>query len=385
MNTVNLGKVRGEPFTIDKTYSSIEEMNNSFLTDDVKKDHFVVINTGNVEDEDNGKLYRKDEDGYTFIVDMSGKKGENGEKGDPGDIGDFSTLYDGTEVKTTSKIPIEQDGIVKKYTVEDVTKDKLSIKNPIAEGVLKTKANGSSDIDSFFVINSESADDVVTGTPAKTVKIDGNQINPLNFEKRYFNIPDMAGARRYTLIADITHWWDADTNITGLTKTGFIGTITASRPSNNSNADLFISTVSAIVAYKKSLSSQNCLNLKYFTSIYTFDEKKEQFKPCVISYNNKKYLALLIIGSSVDVEMSGAMYNLLPEFTTVLETDIEVLVEGTSLINTDTLTVSNKITSQKATISESSISSLTASTLKVSSTLVIPTEPSNVEGAIWIG
>ena len=368
MNTVNLGRVRGEPFTIDKTYSSIEEMNNSFATDDVKKDHFVVINTGNVEDEDNGKLYRKDEDGYTFIVDMSGKRGEDGEKGDPGDIGDFSTLSDGTNVKSTGKIPVEQDDEVKKYTVEDVTKDKLPIKNPVSEGVFKTKANGTSDNGSFFVVNPESTEDEKTGTPAKTVKINGNQINPFHFEKRYFFIPDMSGKRRYTLIADITYWWNADESTTELIKTGFVGTITAGRVNGINN--VFVSSVSAMVSYQKKVSSQFNLNLKYLSNIFTADGREEQFKPCVISYQNKIYLALFSVGSDVYVEMSGVMYNLLPEFTTLFETDLEVLVEGTSSVYTDKLTVND---------------SITTSTLRVNSTLVIPTEPSNTEGAIWIG
>lgn len=81
---INLGRVKGdpgEPFTIDKIYESVEEMNSSFATDSVSIGHFVVINTGNTDDKDNGKLYRKDEEGYTFIVDMSGSGGGGSSSG----------------------------------------------------------------------------------------------------------------------------------------------------------------------------------------------------------------------------------------------------------------------------------------------------------------
>lgn len=206
----------------------------------------------------------------------------------------------------------------------------------IISGIFRVKAKGTADSGSFFVVNPESTADTVTGTPAKTVKINGNQISPLNFGKRFFSIPDMAGARRYTLIADITYWWDADPSTTGLVKTGFTGTITAGRPNSNA-AVVYKSDVSAIVAYKRNVSIKNTLNLKYLTSLYTIDGTEEQCKPCVVSYQNKKYLALLSVSSNVDVEMSGVMYNLLPKFTTVRETDVTVLAEGTSSVYTDAL------------------------------------------------
>ena len=46
---------QGEAFTIAKAYASIEEMNEGFATDGVKEGQFVVIETGNVNDEDNAK------------------------------------------------------------------------------------------------------------------------------------------------------------------------------------------------------------------------------------------------------------------------------------------------------------------------------------------
>lgn len=80
----------GTPMTISKQYSSVSEMNDNYATDEVPVGGFVMINTGNVEDEDNGKLYIKGDTQYDFIVDLSGSEGiqgPQGPKGDPGDQG----------------------------------------------------------------------------------------------------------------------------------------------------------------------------------------------------------------------------------------------------------------------------------------------------------
>lgn len=78
---------KGDPFTIAKTFSSVEEMNSGFATDEVLQGSFVIIDTGNVEDEDNAKLYIKGESSYDFITDLSGAQGIKGEKGDTGEKG----------------------------------------------------------------------------------------------------------------------------------------------------------------------------------------------------------------------------------------------------------------------------------------------------------
>lgn len=70
---------QGAPFHIAKIYSSVEEMHAGFETDEVEQKEFVVINTGNVADEDNGKLFVKNSTGYEYVVDMSGEKGEPGD------------------------------------------------------------------------------------------------------------------------------------------------------------------------------------------------------------------------------------------------------------------------------------------------------------------
>lgn len=77
----------GEPFAIKKTYASVSAMNAGFASDGVKQGQFVLINTGNVNDADNAKLYVKGSEQYDFITDLSGSAGIKGDKGDKGEQG----------------------------------------------------------------------------------------------------------------------------------------------------------------------------------------------------------------------------------------------------------------------------------------------------------
>lgn len=77
---------KGEPFSIAKVYSSIEEMNNDFSTTEVEIGQFVIISTS-VEDEDNSKIYIKTSSAWNFVTDLSGAQGIQGPKGDKGDTG----------------------------------------------------------------------------------------------------------------------------------------------------------------------------------------------------------------------------------------------------------------------------------------------------------
>lgn len=69
---------KGDPFTIAATFASVAEMNAGYATDGVPLGAFVAIDTGNVEDEDNAKLYLKGNSGYGFITDLSGTQGLRG-------------------------------------------------------------------------------------------------------------------------------------------------------------------------------------------------------------------------------------------------------------------------------------------------------------------
>ena len=59
-------------------------MNSDFSSTDVSTGQFVLIDTGNVQDEDNAKLYYKGIDSYVFLTDLSGATGLQGPQGPQG-------------------------------------------------------------------------------------------------------------------------------------------------------------------------------------------------------------------------------------------------------------------------------------------------------------
>jgi hypothetical protein len=75
---------KGDPFSISKVYTSVNAMNSGFATDGVQEGGFVVIETGNVNDADNAKLYIKGTTKYEFLTDLSGAQGIQGPQGEQG-------------------------------------------------------------------------------------------------------------------------------------------------------------------------------------------------------------------------------------------------------------------------------------------------------------
>lgn len=67
---------KGEGFSIAKTYASVSEMYAAIDIDNLPVNSFVLINTDNVNDEDNAQLYMKTENGYSYLTDLSGAQGE---------------------------------------------------------------------------------------------------------------------------------------------------------------------------------------------------------------------------------------------------------------------------------------------------------------------
>ena len=107
---------RGDAFSIAKAYASIEEMNEGFSSDGVKEGQFVIIDTGNVDDEDNAKLYVKGVVAYSFVTDLSGAQGMTGPQGEQGIQGETGPQGPageagpaGTDGKTPS-FKVKEDG-----------------------------------------------------------------------------------------------------------------------------------------------------------------------------------------------------------------------------------------------------------------------------------
>lgn len=68
----------GDAFTYKKEYPSVAAMEADWGTADVKLGEYVLINTNDVEDPDDAKVYLKTQNGWKFIVDLSGMQGIQG-------------------------------------------------------------------------------------------------------------------------------------------------------------------------------------------------------------------------------------------------------------------------------------------------------------------
>ena len=68
----------GDAFTYKKEYPSVKAMEADWGTADVKLGEYVLINTNDVEDPDDAKVYLKTQEGWKFIVDLSGMQGIQG-------------------------------------------------------------------------------------------------------------------------------------------------------------------------------------------------------------------------------------------------------------------------------------------------------------------
>ena len=121
--------LRGEPFSLAKIYSSVAEMEQNHATDEVKIGQFVLINTGNVEDAENARLYVKTETKYSFITDLSGTQGMRGPEGPTGATG--ATGATGPQGTSITIVSITSSSDDKESEVIFSDGNKLTIKNGI--------------------------------------------------------------------------------------------------------------------------------------------------------------------------------------------------------------------------------------------------------------
>lgn len=97
---------KGDPFTIAKVYDSVEAMNRGYATDGVPVGGFVAIETGDVNDEDNAKLYIKGATAYEYLTDLSGAQGLTGPQGETGPQGPVGPTGDsGVFVGSADDLP----------------------------------------------------------------------------------------------------------------------------------------------------------------------------------------------------------------------------------------------------------------------------------------
>ena len=107
---------KGDAFSIKKVYVSVAEMEADKSNPDIAEGDFVLVNTGDVEDPDNAKLYVKADGDFEFLVDMSGAIGFTG-KTPQFSMGTVTTLEAGASAIVTVSDDGTDDGGNPKYKI----------------------------------------------------------------------------------------------------------------------------------------------------------------------------------------------------------------------------------------------------------------------------
>lgn len=105
---------KGDAFSIKKVYASVAELEADKSNPDIAEGDFVLVNTGDVEDPDNAKLYVKAGGDYEFLVDMSGAIGFTG-KTPQFSMGTVTTLEAGASATATVSSDGTDEGGNPKY------------------------------------------------------------------------------------------------------------------------------------------------------------------------------------------------------------------------------------------------------------------------------
>ena len=101
----------GEPFQIRKIYSSVDEMEADYNNPGIEEGDFVLINTEDISDPDNAKIYVKGPAGWQFVTDLSGAQGIQGPQGDPGTPAGFGNITATVDNTTGApQVSVQSDG-----------------------------------------------------------------------------------------------------------------------------------------------------------------------------------------------------------------------------------------------------------------------------------
>lgn len=128
---------KGEPFRIVKVYRSILEMQSDIDNPEIQIGYMVAIDTGSVEDEDTGKLFVKSDEGFSYLLDLSGATGIQGPEGPKGRDG-----KDGLSIKEVVPNGTDENGD-NKYNI--VREDNTIIGEIVSPAYGKDKVSKSGD------------------------------------------------------------------------------------------------------------------------------------------------------------------------------------------------------------------------------------------------
>ena len=185
---------KGDAFSIKKVYVSVTEMEADKGNPDIAEGDFALVNTGDVEDPDNAKLYVKAAGDYEFLVDMSGAIGFTG-KTPQFSMGTVTTLEAGVSAIVTVSDDGTDDGGNPKYKINFA----IPRGNPGAPfrvsgeyatlEALKSAVPDGSAVDGFMAVGTEAPYDYyawVNGEWVSQGKIAGG--NVINFPSALLNL-----------------------------------------------------------------------------------------------------------------------------------------------------------------------------------------------------
>lgn len=177
---------KGDGFKIERTFNSVIAMNAGFYSDNVPLHGFVLIETGNVNDEDNAKLFVKGVAQYHYLTDLSGAQGIKGEDGNDG--------KDGRGISSIAKTAT--NGLIDTYTITYTDKTQSTFNVVNGEKGTDGKSVGISSID-------ETTESGGTNTITFT---DGKSISIKNGLKGEIGAPGKDGQDGYTPIKGVDYF-----------------------------------------------------------------------------------------------------------------------------------------------------------------------------------
>lgn len=160
---------RGSPFSIDRTFRTKEELEADRT---VQEGRMAVVASSNPDtDEDNGRLYVRTAEGWTFLLDLSGVKGIQGPEGPRGQQGERG--IDGLPGAVGPTGPKGEDGvgIPQKLTLSENT---LTLSDG---GGSVTLPSSSSEQGSQYEIHGQGMPNGKVEAPVGTTYVDTNATN----------------------------------------------------------------------------------------------------------------------------------------------------------------------------------------------------------------
>lgn len=138
------------------------------------------------------------------------------------------------------------------------------------------------------------------------------------YGSRYFFKTDNGGRTTFLLIADITA---LDSVTSGGSSYGFTGRVTSSRIGGATNS----CEHGVDVVCRASYSSTTANDLK--------TSNADRIRPVTVTYQGKKYLALILLGSACDMVLTGWWRNCLETFTELLTPSGGSVPDGVVIVN----------------------------------------------------